>query len=206
MFFTPGTHKEQGLQYSPLKALVSPRPIGWISSISAQGVANLSPYSFFNAIAELPPMVMFISAPDARNENKNGEKDSLANILETKEFGVNIVGMHQAEPMVTSSQAVGAEIDEFAHAGLEKKKANKISVPLVAGAPAHLECTYYDHITLPDNGRGASSVMVMGHIVGIHIEEEIIQDGLIDVTRYQPVARLGYKDYANIRDVFAMSP
>ena len=153
MFFTPGTHKEQGLQYSPLKALISPRPIGWISSISAQGVANLSPYSFFNAIAELPPMVMFISAPDARNENKNGEKDSLANILKTKEFGVNIVGMHQAEPMVTSSQAVGAEIDEFAHAGLEKKKANKISVPLVAGAPAHLESFRPCRCTL-DSPRG----------------------------------------------------
>ena len=89
---------------------------------------------------------------------------------------------------------------------VKKKKAKTISAPLVACAPAHLECTYYDHITLPDNGRGASSIMVMGHIVGIHIEVEIIQDGLIDVTRYQPVARLGYKDYANIRDVFAMTP
>ena len=206
MFFTPGTHKEQGLQYSPLKALISPRPIGWISSISAQGVANLSPYSFFNAIAELPPMVMFISAPDARNENKNGEKDSLANILETKEFGVNIVGMHQAEPMVTSSQAVGAEIDEFAHAGLAKKQARQIAAPLVAGAPAHLECTYYDHIALPDNGRGSHSVMVLGHIVGIHIEDDIIEDGRVDVTRYQPVARLGYKDYATIEDVYEMTP
>ena len=74
MFFIPGTHTEHGLTHSPLKALISPRPIGWISSVSADGVANLSPYSFFNAIAELPPMVMFISAPDARAENKNGQK------------------------------------------------------------------------------------------------------------------------------------
>ena len=83
MFFLPGTHKEHGLAYSPLKALVSPRPIGWISSQSKDKIANLSPYSFFNAIAELPPMVMFISAPDAREENKDDQKDSLANLPAT---------------------------------------------------------------------------------------------------------------------------
>ena len=206
MFFLPGTHKDHGLTYSPLKALISPRPIGWISSLSASGVANLSPYSFFNAIAELPPMVMFISAPDMREANRGGQKDSLANILETREFGVNIVGSEQAEQMVRSSQDVTADIDEFDHTSLGKKKAEKISAPLVAGAPAHLECVYYDHITLPDNGRGNHSVMVMGTIVGIHIDEAIIADGRVDVSRYTPVARLGYKDYAAVRDLFEMSP
>ena len=206
MFFLPGTHKDHGLTYSPLKALISPRPIGWISSLSADGVANLSPYSFFNAIAELPPMVMFISAPDMRETNKGGRKDSLANILETREFGVNIVGSEQADQMVKSSQDVTADIDEFNHTGLDKKQAEKISAPLVAGAPAHLECVYYDHITLPDNGRGQNSVMVMGTIVGIHIDEAIIADGRVDVSRYTPVARLGYKDYAAVSDLFEMSP
>ena len=206
MFFLPGTHKDHGLTYSPLKALISPRPIGWISSLSADGVANLSPYSFFNAIAELPPMVMFISAPDMRETNKGGRKDSLANILETREFGVNIVGSEQAKQMVKSSQDVTADIDEFNHTGLAKKQAEKISTPLVAGAPAHLECVYYDHITLPDNGRGQNSVMVMGTIVGIHIDEAIIADGRVDVSRYTPVARLGYKDYAAVSDLFEMSP
>ena len=206
MFFLPGTHKDHGLTYSPLKALISPRPIGWISSLSASGVANLSPYSFFNAIAELPPMVMFISAPDMREANRGGQKDSLANILETREFGVNIVGSEQAEQMVKSSQDVTADIDEFDHTSLGKKKAEKISAPLVAGAPAHLECVYYDHITLPDNGRGNHSVMVMGTIVGIHIDEAIIADGRVDVSRYTPVARLGYKDYTAVRDLFEMSP
>ena len=206
MFFLPGTHKDYGLTYSPLKALISPRPIGWISSLSASGVANLSPYSFFNAIAELPPMVMFISAPDMREANRGGQKDSLANILETREFGVNIVGSEQAEQMVKSSQDVTADIDEFDHTSLSKKKAEKISAPLVAGAPAHLECVYYNHITLPDNGRGNHSVMVMGTIVGIHIDEAIIADGRVDVSRYTPVARLGYKDYAAVRDLFEMSP
>ena len=206
MFFLPGTHKDHGLTYSPLKALISPRPIGWISSLSASGVANLSPYSFFNAIAELPPMVMFISAPDMREANRGGQKDSLANILETREFGVNIVGSEQAEQMVKSSQGVTADIDEFDHTSLGKKKAEKISAPLVAGAPAHLECVYYNHITLPDNGRGNHSVMVMGTIVGIHIDEAIIADGRVDVSRYTPVARLGYKDYTAVRDLFEMTP
>ena len=206
MFFLPGTHKDHGLTYSPLKALISPRPIGWISSLSASGVANLSPYSFFNAIAELPPMVMFISAPDMREANRGGQKDSLANILETREFGVNIVGSEQAEQMVKSSQDLTADIDEFDHTSLGKKKAEKISAPLVAGAPAHLECVYYNHITLPDNGRGNHSVMVMGTIVGIHIDEAIIADGRVDVSRYTPVARLGYKDYTAVRDLFEMTP
>ena len=206
MFFLPGTHKDHGLTYSPLKALISPRPIGWISSLSASGVANLSPYSFFNAIAELPPMVMFISAPDMREANRGGQKDSLANILETREFGVNIVGSEQAEQMVKSSQDVTADIDEFDHTSLGKKKAEKISAPLVAGAPAHLECVYYNHITLPDNGRGNHSVMVMGTIVGIHIDEAIIADGRVDVSATTPVARLGYKDYTAVRDLFEMTP
>ncbi len=205
MFFPPGTHKEHGLTHSPLKALVSPRPVGWISSQSTNKIANLSPYSFFNAIAELPPMVMFISAPDGRQENKSGQKDSLANVLETGEFGVNIVGVAQAEQMVTSSRNVTSQTDEFELSGLTKKAAQKISVPLVAGAPAHLECKYYDHIMLPDNGRGQHSVMVMGTIVGIHIDDAVIRDGRVDVSLYQPVARLGYKDYAAIRGIFEMT-
>ena len=131
MFFLPGTHKEHGLAYSPLKALVSPRPIGWISSQSKDKIANLSPYSFFNAIAELPPTVMFISAPDAREENKDGQKDSLANILETGEFAVNIVAMAQAEKMVKTSRNVTSDIDEFDLAGLTKKLLRKFQLHLL---------------------------------------------------------------------------
>ena len=151
-------------------------------------------------------MVMFISAPDTRKENRDGQKDSLANILETGEFGVNIVAMAQAEQMVKSSRNVTSDIDEFDLVGLTKKTAEKISAPLVAGAPAHLECKYYDHIKLPDNGRGQHSVMVMGTIVGIHIDDVIIKDGHVDVTVYKPIARLGYKDYSAIHDVFELTP
>ena len=204
MFFLPGQHQEFGLPHSPLKALISPRPIVWISTCSEDGIANLSPYSFFNAIAELPPMVMFVSAPDAREGTQGGHKDSFTNIQQTGEFGVNIVGMDQAKQMLASSQTLPAQSDEFEHAGLTKKKAEKISVPLVEGAPAHLECVYYDHVTLPDNGKGGHSIIVLGNIVGIHIDEAIIKDGLVDVTKYQAVSRLGYQDYSAVTELFSM--
>ena len=107
--------------------------------------------------------------------------------------------------MVKSIRNVTSDIDEFDLAGLTKKTAEKISAPLVAGAPAHLECKYYNHITLPDNGRGQHSVMVMGTIVGIHIDDLLIKDGYVDVTIYKPVTRLGYKDYSTIHDVFELT-
>lgn len=205
MDFTAGQHIQAGLKYSPLKALISPRPIGWISSISPSGNANLAPYSFFNAVAELPPMVMFISAPDLRQERQDASgfaKDSLQNILDTKEFGVNITSSNQLKQMVISSQTVPAETDEFALAGLEKKQAKTIKAPLVAGAPAHLECHYYDHINLPDNGKGTHSVMVLGRITHIHIDDKVISDGRVDVSAFQPVSRLGYRDYDLVTDPF----
>ena len=105
---------------------------------------------------------------------------------ETREFGVNIVGRKQAEQMVKSSQPVEANIDEFDHAALTKMAGQKISAPLVAGAPAHLECVYYDHIDLPENGNGSHSVMVLGHIVGIHIDDNMVENGRVDVTAFSP--------------------
>ncbi|MGC6412277.1 MAG: flavin reductase family protein [Candidatus Puniceispirillaceae bacterium] len=208
MFFKPGQHKEMGLRYSPLKALIAPRPIGWISTLSKEGVANLAPYSFFNGVSELPPMVMFASAPDRRDDNVHGQKDSLANILETGGFGVNIVSAALANQMMESSKPLPAERDEFKAAGLTKKQGEIVDIPLVAEAPAHLECRYYSHITLPDyqtgDGTIQGTVMVIGEIVGIHIDPAFIEDGRLDVTKYQPVARLGYGDYAMVSDLFEM--
>ena len=205
MDFTAGQHKQAGLTYSPLKALIAPRPIGWISSLSPSGVANLAPYSFFNAVAELPPMVMFISAPDMREDRPDTAKfakDSLQNILDTKEFGVNITSADQLDQMVLSSRPVAAGVDEFELAGLEKKQAKTIKAPLVEGAPAHLECHYYDHINLPDNGKGQHSIMVLGHITHIHIDDRAIKDGRVDVSVFRPVSRLGYRDYDLVTDPF----
>ena len=210
MFFAPGTHKNAGLSYSPFKALISPRPIGWISTCDENGIANLAPYSFFNAISEIPPMVMFVSAPDARDaanhptSDDHKPKDSLHNIRLTGEFGVNIVSEAQSAAMVTSSAPLPAGEDEFPYAGLAKKQAQTINAPLVAGAPAHLECRLHDMITLPGTQERAGCIMVIGYVTGIHISDEIIEDGKVNVEKYRPIARLGYKDYATISEVYEL--
>ena len=205
MYFKSGEHKQAGLRYSVFKALISPRPIGWISTIDENSIANLAPYSFFNAVSELPPMVMFVSAPDARkapSPEQHHAKDSLANIRQTGEFGVNIVGHAQTEAMVDSSAILAPHEDEFSAAGLEKMQANDINVPLVKGAPAHFECALYDMIELPGTDSRAGCVMVIGHVISTHIQDEIIHDGKVDVTKYKPVARLGYKDYSKVEEIF----
>ena len=205
MYFKSGEHKQAGLRYSVFKALISPRPIGWISTIDENGIANLAPYSFFNAVSELPPMVMFVSAPDARkapSPDTHHAKDSLANIRQTGEFGVNIVGDAQIQAMVDSSAILPADEDEFASAGLEKMQANDIKVPLVKGAPAHFECKLYDMIELPGTENRAGCVMVIGHVISTHIQDDIIEDGKVDVTKYKAVSRLGYKDYSMVEKLF----
>lgn len=217
MYFKAGAHKQAGLTYGPFKALISPRPIGWISTCDEAGNANLAPYSFFNAISEIPPMVMFVSAPDARPDIQGDNdiakerpphhmpKDSLRNIQKTKEFGVNIVGAAQREAMVASSALLAPDADEFALAGLAKMPAKDINAPLVAGAPAHLECRLHEMITLPGTDERAGCVMVIGHVISFHIADEHITDGKVDVTSYQPIARLGYKDYSTVYDVYEIA-
>ena len=206
MYFKAGTHKENGLRYSPFKALIAPRPIGWISTKDKQGNANLAPYSFFNAISELPPMVMFSSAPKMSKTEGLGaadyHKDSLANIQETGEFAVNISGLSQIDAMIASGVGHPADIDEFETAGLGKIAAKDIDVPLVEGAPAHLECKLHDCITLPGTADRDGCVMVIGHVISIHIDEAYITDGIVDTAAFAPLGRLGYKDYCAVETLF----
>lgn len=201
VFYEPGEHKSQGLKYSPFKALIAPRPIGWISTQSVDGVANLGAYSFFNAVSELPPMVMFAAAPDAR-EDMTGHKDSYQNIIDTGEFAVNIVGADLLEAMIKSSETLSPNIDEFAYAGLTKKQAKLISAPLVAEAPAQLECTLYETIKLPGTDTRDGVMLVLGKVIGIHINDDIISDGLVDNTAFRHASRLGYQHYALVDDIF----
>ena len=207
MYYKAGDHKQAGLTYSPFKALIAPRPIGWISTCDDKGHDNLAPYSFFNAISEIPPMVMFVSAPDSRastdDASQHQPKDSLRNIQQTGEFGVNIVGQTQLQQMIDSSATLPAHQDEFAAVGLGKMPAKDIRPSLVAGAPAHLECALHQIIDLPCTNERAGCKMVLGRVLSIHIDDAVITDGKVDVNRFQPAARLGYKDYAIIRDVFA---
>ena len=200
MYFCPGLHKEAGLSFSPIKAIVSPRPIGWISSCGKDGSINLAPYSYFNAISEMPPMVMFSSAPSGNAQHK----DSLRNVIETEEFVVNVVSAALGDVMNITSADLAYGQNEFTAAGLEMADCNTVKVPRVAAAPAALECKLWKVIELPKPETGGIGVMVVGTITGIHIADETVKDGKIDVTSYQPLARLGYMDYARINDVFEM--
>ena len=199
MFFTPGTHLQSGLSHNPLKAIVSPRPIGWISSQGSDGSVNLAPYSYFNAISEQPPMVMFSSAPGV-----DTYKDSLRNVLETKEFVVNVVSAALGDAMNVSSGSFPYGTSEFDIAGLEMAACETVSVPRVKAAPAALECCLWQAIDLPTPDNGQASTVVTGTITGIHIADDVIVDGKVDVAAYQPLARLGYMDYAQITELFAM--
>ena len=197
MFYRPGVDGH-GLPHDPFKALIAPRPIGWISTVDPEGRANLAPYSFFNGVSEKPPMVMY-----ANTGVKPGvaeRKDTLANIRATGEFVVNIVPLALRDAMNTSSGIYPPDEDEFELAGLGKAPCRVIAAPRVAEAPAALECRLWKVIDLP----GPSDAMVIGEVVGIHIDEKILRDGLVDVTIYQPLSRLGYFYYAAVSEVFPM--
>ncbi|MDX3929429.1 MAG: flavin reductase family protein [Shinella sp.] len=185
-----------GLKHDPFKAIVSPRPIGWIGSRRADGALNLSPYSFFNAVSDVPKIVMFSSG---------GRKDSVANIEETGVFTCSFVSRNLAVPMNASSVAVPHGVDEFAIAGLTPEPGRLVEAPFVAEAFAALECRMTE-ILRPKglNGQSSENRVVFGQVVGIHIKEEIIRDGLLDMSIARPVGRMGYMDYSEASEVFEM--
>jgi len=197
MFYRP--EDGHGLPHNPFNAIVTPRPIGWISTRSADGVNNLAPYSFFNAVAYDPPQVMFAST--SAKPDQEGTKDSVANILETGVFCVNIVEYAMRDAMNASSAALPRETDEFTHAGLETADCSTIPCARVANAPAALECKLTKVVTLP----GDANRVVFGEVVGIHMRDDCLVDGTFDVTRFVPLARMGYRDYSAVREVFSLT-
>ena len=201
MFFLPMQHKQSGLPFNPLKAIVSPRPIGWISSKGADGSINLAPYSFFNAISENPAMVIF-SADCSDHDHR---KDSLRNVEETGEFVVNIVGQAQFDAMNISSQSFAYGENEFLHAGLEMIESETVQPPRIGGVPAALECRLYQTMPLPRDDAGRGYVMVMGTVTGIYVDDAVVKDGKLDYTAYTPISRLGYRDYGRITDIFKVA-
>ena len=196
MFYSTDENNH-GLKHNPFKALVAPRPIGWISSLSAEGVINLAPYSFFNGISDIPPFVMFSSA---------GHKDSLRNIEETGEFVCSLATYDLKDQMNMTSADVGPEVDEMALAGLTPASSNLVKPPRVAESPVALECTFFDSILLPgsDDPEQEGYIVVIGRVVGIHLDESVITDGLVDMTKLRLIARLGYMDYTVVDNVFSM--
>lgn len=188
MFYRPA--EGHGLPHNPFNAIVTPRPIGWISTRGPQG-DNLAPYSFFNAAAYTPPQVTFAST---------GLKDSVTNIRATGVFAVNIVEAAMLHPMSETSAELPAEVDEFAHAGVAKAECTTIPCPRVDGAPATLECELIDIVTL----RGRHNYLILGEVVGIHLRDDCLRGGRFDVTAFHPLARLGYRDYTAVRDVITL--
>ena len=185
-----------GLALDPFKTLIAPRPIGWISTLGRNGVVNLAPYSFFNAVSENPHFVMFASG---------GRKDSQRNAEETGEFVCSLATYELRDAMNRTSVPVGPEIDEMQLAGLTAAPSRLVTPPRVKESPVAFECRYWRTIDLPGtNGGPGTHSIVLGQVVGVHIADEVIVAGRVDVTKLRPIARLGYGDYAVIDQVFTM--
>ncbi|MCP3970295.1 MAG: flavin reductase family protein [Rhodobacteraceae bacterium] len=197
MFYRP--EDGHGLPHNPFNAVITPRPIGWISSRDGQGRDNLAPYSFFNGVAYEPPQVMFAST--GSKPDQPDSKDSVANIRATGGFCVNVVAYDMVEAMNVSSGALPAEEDEFERAALDKAECETIACARVAGAPAALECRLTRIVDLP----GAANRAVFGEVTGIHLRDDCLTDGRFDVLKFNPLARLGYRDYAVVRELFSLN-
>jgi flavin reductase (DIM6/NTAB) family NADH-FMN oxidoreductase RutF len=200
MFYRPS--EGHGLGRDPFNAIVVPRPIGWISSVSRDGRVNLAPFSFFNAVAYVPPQVMFATTGPHR---EGGAKDSLANIRETGEFAVNLATWPLRGAVNASSAPAPHGIDEFELAGLTKAPARIVTPPLVAESPVHLECTLVTIVALPTPDPDDPNTVVFGEVVGVHIADEAVVEGKVDTKALEPIARLGYDEYTRVTEVFSMT-
>lgn len=193
---------DHGLRYNPLKACVVPRPIGWITSMSAAGVVNLAPFSFFNILSYDPPFVMFSAGT---HERDGGPKDTVANVEATGEFVYNMATWAQREAMNQTASIVERGVDELRAAGLEACPSRLVRPPRVAGSPVHFECRLHAVVTLPGRTPAAKHSLVIGRVVAVHIDDAALTpDGRIDVVRLRPIARLGYKEYTSVDSVFEM--
>ena len=196
MFYRP--QDGHPLPHNPFKAMIVPRPIGWISTVDKAGRANLAPYSFFNGVSDTPPMVMFSAT--GTKEGRDEIKDSVANLRESGEFVVNLVSEAMVDAMNVSSGIYGRGDDEFIRAGLEKLPSETVAPPRVAGAPGALECRLWREVELP-----GGNIVMIGEVTGIHLDDAHLKDGIFDVTSFRPLARLGYRDYAVVDSVFALN-
>jgi flavin reductase (DIM6/NTAB) family NADH-FMN oxidoreductase RutF len=179
--------RNHGLPHDPFKALVAPRPIGWITAVSARGEINLSPYSFFNAVSDVPPMVAFSS---------HGRKDALTFAEESGEFVCNFAAWDLREAVNVTSAPLPRGENEMTLAGLAAAPSRLVRAPRVADAPAALECKYLQTVPLtPADGGPANYFLVIGQVLGVHIDDRSIVDGIVDTAAMRPIMRAGYRDY-----------
>lgn len=193
--FYDAVKNDHGLEYDPFKAIVAPRPIGWLSSLSADGIANLAPYSFFNAVSEDPHYVVVGSG---------GRKDSLTNIEATGEFAVNLATFDLREKVNLSSARVAVHVDEFELTGLSKALCRTIRAPRVGESPACLECRLFRVIDLPDEQGRIADFLIIGRVTGIHIDDRFIENGRVNTAAMRPIARLGYSEYTTVTETWRM--
>ena len=196
MFYAVDQRDRSILPHDPFKAIVAPRPIGWISSMGSNGAINLAPYSYFNGVHSKPPMVMFAS---------EGRKDSLAFVEETREFVCNLTTWDLRHQMNQTSAPYPRGINELTAAGLTPAPSRLVKVPRVAEAPCALECKLMQIVQLNDiDGRPVDGWVVFGRVVGVHIDDRFIRNGLLDTAALKPIARCGYDDYAVVERLFSM--
>ncbi|OAL56996.1 hypothetical protein IQ07DRAFT_555422 [Pyrenochaeta sp. DS3sAY3a] len=223
MFYRPGKD-DHGLPHDPFKACVVPRPIGWISTLSPTGEANLAPYSQFNNLTFDPPYVMF----SANQTPSQFQKDTVKNAEATGVFCWNLATYDLRSAVNITAEQVPSHIDEFTRAGLEKTpskvvsvlvkspdtlgtakadakaKPQRVPIPMVAASPVRFECEYYTTLRLPGNPPMGTVDVVIGKVVGIHIEERVLTEGKVDIQKTVPIARCGYYEYAVVRETFEM--
>lgn len=196
MFYEYDKRDRALLPFDPFKAIVAPRPIGWITSISANGEVNLAPYSFFNGICSRPNLVMFAS---------EGHKDSVTFIEETREFVCNLATWELRAQMNATSAPLPRGVDEMASAGLEAAPSRLVKPPRVKASPCALECKLIDIVRMRTlEGASLDNYVVFGQVVGVYIDDRFIKDGRLDTAKMKPIARCGYDDYAVVESVFAM--
>lgn len=196
MFYEP--KKGHGLPRDPFKALVAPRPIGWFTTLDTDGSVNVGPYSYFNAMADDPPVVFFSAGGLDRL------KDTARNAIERGEFVHNLVTWDLREAMNATSEEVAGGVDEAKLAGLELAPCHVVRAPRLAAAVASLECRTMQSLEIPQNGDDGPNTVVIGEVVGIHIRDEALKDGRFDPEAQQVIARLGYANYAVVGGTFRM--
>ena len=197
MFYETRQRDKSLLPHDPFKAIVAPRPIGWISTRAKDGRINLAPYSFFNGFSSAPPIVGFSS---------EGAKDSAAFATESGEFVANLATMDLLHPMNQSSAPLPRGENEFIHAGLTMAPCHLVSAPRIAEAHASLECKVTETVALKNRqGEAIDRYLVLGEVVGVHIDDRFIREGRFDAAAARPIARCGYQDYAVVEKLFSLA-
>jgi flavin reductase (DIM6/NTAB) family NADH-FMN oxidoreductase RutF len=197
MFYEPDKN-DHGLPFNPYKSIAVPRPIAWVSSLSAEGVPNLAPFSQYNNLGYDPPYLMF---------SAGGFKDTVHNILDTNEFVVNMATYALREAVAITGRSLPPDVDEAAEAGLEMLPSRLVKPRRVAASPVQLECRLYSSVVLPGRTPAMGHTVIIGRVIGVHISDDVITpEGKVDVLKIRPLARLGYFDYTSVDAMFSMEP